>query len=115
MDLAKYVGIEYSEMNCWELTRLFYKDVFDIELKNIISDPKDRKATENLIYSTKGEFKKIESPEFGDIILIKIRGIESHIAVYLGEGLMLHTSETTGSVIDRIDRWGKTITGYFRP
>jgi cell wall-associated NlpC family hydrolase len=102
-------------MNCWELTRQFYKQCFDIELKHFSSDPRDRKATESLIYTNRGEFTKVELPSFGDIILIKILGIESHIAIYIGNGLMLHTSEKTGSVIDRTDRWVKTITGYYRP
>lgn len=114
-DLAKYIGIEYSDMNCWDLTRLFYRDCFGLDLKHISSDPKDRKATESLIFTNKGEFQKVETPSFGDIILIKIKGIESHIAIYIGNGQMLHTSESTGSVIDQTDRWSKTITGYFRP
>lgn len=109
------VGVPYSKMNCWDLTREFYRVSMGAELKHVSAGgPNDRVENSNLIYSSKGEFEKVDCPEYGDIILIKIRGIESHIAVYLGKGLMLHTCESTGSVVDRTDRWDKTITGYYR-
>lgn len=61
-----------------------------------------------------GEFDKVEDPKFGDLILIKIKGIESHIAVYVGEGKMLHTSRATGSIVERIERWNPRIVGFYR-
>ncbi len=102
-------------MNCWDIARQFYKQVFNLDLKHISTDPKDRYASQSLIFTNMGDFKRVEQPDFGDIILIKVKGIESHIAIYLGQGLMLHSSEKTGSVIDRTNIWDKTIVGYFRP
>jgi cell wall-associated NlpC family hydrolase len=63
-----------------------------------------------------GDFKKIDEKEiqFGDIILIKIFGVDSHIGVYLGEDRMLHTTLHSGCVIERVLRWKHLISGYYR-
>lgn len=114
-DYSNLVGIPYSEMNCWELAQAFYSQVLGVQLKHYYLDaPRDRLETQSLIYSSKGDFRKVHMAMFSDIILLKIRGIESHIAIYLGGGLMLHTDKHRGSYIDRVERWSKTITGYYR-
>jgi cell wall-associated NlpC family hydrolase len=65
----------------------------------------------NLIYSNIGEFYPQSKPEFGSLLLIKIRAVESHIGIYVGNNRFLHTTKTTGSVIDRTERFKETITG----
>ena len=102
-------------MNCWDLTRAFYSQVFDLELKHYyLDEPKDRSETQDLIYTNKGDVVKVQTPKFGDLVILRILGLESHIAVYLGEGRILHTSKRQGSVIDRLAKWDKVIVGYFR-
>jgi cell wall-associated NlpC family hydrolase len=117
-DYSKLVGRPYDRVNCWDLVREFYMQQFEIELSHYYegSDLSKRENISSLIHSNKGSFEPVESKdiEFGDLILIKVRGIESHIAVYVGNGMMLHSSKTTGSVLDRIARWENTITGYYR-
>lgn len=115
-DISHLIGTPYEEKNCWDIAREFYSIEFGLELKHFVSDPEDRKATENLIYTNKSEFEKVtDTPRYGDIVLLRIRGIESHIGIYLGDGSFLHTLKQTGSVVDRIERWDKNITGYYRP
>lgn len=112
---SNLIGIEYSKMNCWDIAVAFYRNVLGIEIGTIYSGPTPPKeVTRNLIYSNSGDFEKVESPEFGDIIILKMFGIESHIAVYLGDNKMLHTSKNTGSVIDLVSRWQKVIVGFYR-
>jgi len=55
----------------------------------------------------------VTKPDVHALMVIRIKNIESHVGVYLGEGLFLHTTKTTGSVIDRISRWSKMIEGYY--
>lgn len=115
MNIAKYVGIPYEKKNCWDLTVAFYHEVLNIDLFHIYSgETPSRPETKNLIYSNIGEFEEVSSPEFGDVIIMKILGVESHISVYIGEGRMLHTSKRIGSVIEPIARWKKHIVGFFR-
>ena len=114
-DYSRLVGVPYLRMNCWELSREFYRIVFGISLKHYYIDrPKERKEYQDMIYTNIGDFTKVSDPEFGDLVLLKIKGLESHIAVYVGEGKILHTSKNTGSVIEPISRWGNLIGGYYR-
>lgn len=109
------IGVPYENMNCWDIAVSFYSNFFEINLGNIYSGPvPSRPDTEKLISSNKGDFIRVRSPVFGDIVLLKIFGVESHIAICLGEGKMLHTSKSHGSVVERIDRFQKVISGYYR-
>lgn len=59
-------------------------------------------------------FIKTNSPQFGDIILIKLWNIPSHVGIYIDSNHMLHTNDKNGSHIDKISRWEKMIEGYYR-
>lgn len=114
-DYSNLVGIPYSEMNCWDISQQFYSQVLGIQLKNYYDEcPKDREESQNIIYTNKGDFKKVQVPKFGDIILLRVKGLESHIAVYVGSDKMLHTTRNTGSVIEGIGKWKTLVTGYYR-
>lgn len=116
-DVSLLVGIPYEEMNCWDIAREFYKRVFGIELKHYCQDKDpERKEVKNLIYTNVGDFEMVLKGQIkmGDLILIKLYGIECHIAVYLDDGLMLHTQKKTGSIVDRIERYENLIVGFYR-
>ena len=115
-DFSKLVGKPYEMANCWDLVREFYMSVFHIELSKYYNDlTPNPTETKNLISTNVGQFTKVEGPpEFGDIVLFKVRGIESHIGVYIGDGKFLHSSVKTGSVIDLVDRWKNVLVGYYR-
>lgn len=117
-EFSNLIGLEYEDYNCWDLARLFYIQVFAIDLKHYYQNKKkaeeDRKLTESLIYTNKGDFVRVEEPEFGDLITMKIRGLESHIGIYIGNGLMLHTDRIRGSHVDRLSRFDKMICGFYR-
>jgi cell wall-associated NlpC family hydrolase len=114
-EFSKLIGIPYNKMDCWQVAKEFYKLVFEIELKHYYQEtPTNRDLKSNLIYSNKGDFIEVESPQFGDLITIKLYGVECHIAVFLGSGKMLHTSGNTGCIIDSLKKWEKLITGYYR-
>jgi cell wall-associated NlpC family hydrolase len=110
------VGIPYEKADCWRLTQKYYREILGIELKHYFEGPTpEREAAGNLIYTNKGDFKKVEGGiEVGDILLMRIWGVECHVAVYVGEGKILHTMEGTGSNIDRFERWAKMVTGIYR-
>lgn len=114
-EFSEFIGISYSKMNCWDLAVFFYSKVLNLDLTWAYDGYfPGRDATRDLIYTNIGKFERVEDPEMGDLILIKIFGIESHIAIYLGEGKMLHTTKNTGSVIERVSRWKVRITGFYR-
>lgn len=114
-DFRHLIGIPYKEKDCWGVVTQFYKDVFSIELKSYYTDiPETKDIAKNIIYSSKGDFQLVENRKFGDIFLIKLLGVECHIAVYIGDGMVLHTTEHSGCVIERVSRWEKRIVGTYR-
>jgi cell wall-associated NlpC family hydrolase len=112
---SKLIGTPYEKRDCWGIVVDFYREVLGIELKSYYTDiPKSRDSAKALVYSSMGDFEEVKTPEFGDIILIKLYDIESHIAVYLGEEKMLHTTLHSGCVIERVSRWKHLIVGFYR-
>lgn len=114
-DYSEFIGIPYSQQDCWGLVKLFYKKIFDIELKAYYEQrPNDRSITMNMIYSHSGEFAEVKEPKLGDIIVFKMFGIPCHIGIYINQLEFLHTNETHDSVMDRLPRWNKQIVAIYR-
>lgn len=114
-DYSNLIGTPYSEKDCWGIVCDFYRLVFNIELKQYYEIvPESRDIAKSIVYDSMKDFKQVEERKFGDLLLIKLFGVESHIAVYLGEGRMLHTSKHSGCLIERTSRWEKLIVGVYR-
>lgn len=113
---SDFVGIPYEVMNCWDIAVKFYSDILGVSLRDRYSGkaPEDYSVVENLIYTNKGDFEKVDTPEFGDIVLIQMHGYECHIGIFLGDNQLLHTMIPTGSIVDRLSKWGTRILGYYR-
>lgn len=115
MRISDLIGTPYEEKDCWGIVVEYFKIEFGIVLSNYYEGiPDDSSKARNLIYSSMGDFEKTELLEKGTIILIAFKGIESHIAVYIGEGKILHSYKATGCVIEPISKWEKLVTGYYR-
>ena len=113
--VKELIGTPYEVLDCWGVVVEFYKRSMGTELKRYYDEiPTDREVTRNLIYTHRGEFEEVLDRKYGDLITIKLFGIESHVAVYLGEGLILHTSKHSGCIIERISKWEKLIVGFYR-
>lgn len=114
--MNKYVGKPYETYNCLDLVKEFYKDNFNIEVKNYYEgDTPDRRQVESLIISNRGDFVKVEDrPRFGDLVVIRLYGIECHIGVCVDRYHFLHSIKTIGSTLDKLEKYSKMIAGYYR-
>lgn len=114
--LRKYIGRRYEDYNCFDLVKEFYKDHYDLELKNYFEGGPvpSRQDVESLVITNKGDFVKVGKPEFGDIVIIKLYGLECHMGVYIEGGKFLHSARNIGSLLDRSERYHKMIAGYYR-
>jgi len=113
-EFSRLIGIPYSEMNCWDVAKEFYKDIFNTELKHYFDGPvPDREIIQDLIFTNKSDFVETKTPQFGDIVLIRVKGLESHIGIFINESQLLHTTKKTGCVIDRMAKWSKLISGFY--
>lgn len=114
-DYSNLIGIPYEVLDCWGIVREFYSLVYGASLQSYYTEiPKDREIAKSLILSSMKDFECVLDRKFGDVVLIKLYGVESHIAVYLGEEKILHTNFNTGCVIENIGRWEKLIVGFYR-
>lgn len=115
LDYSKLIGTPYNIQDCWGIAREFYRIVFNIDLKRYYDEiPQNRDIAKGLVYTNKGDFKEVSSPQFGDLILIKLFGIESHIAIYIDENTILHTQHRVGCNLDKLSKWKRLIVGYYR-
>ena len=116
MDLTKYIGRAYETYNCLDLVKEFYRDFFDLELKNYFEGSvPDRREVFNLIVTNKGDFEEVkDKPRFGDIVVIKLYGIECHLGIVIHGKKFLHSAKHLGSNIDRLSRYENIIAGFYR-
>lgn len=116
IELRKYIGRSYETYNCFELVKEFYKDQFGLDLKHFWEGGAvpGRKEVESLIVTNKGEFVPVKDPKFGDIVVIRLYGIECHMGVVIEGGKFLHSARGIGSLLDRLERYSKMIAGYYR-
>lgn len=115
-DLSKYIGKEYEKYDCFALVRDFYFDEYGLELRNYFdgNTRPDKDATAYLITTNKGDFEKIESPEYGAIVVINLMGYSCHIGICLGEDKLMHSIKRTGSCIESISKYSRMIEGYYK-
>lgn len=112
---SRLLGTPYETLDCWGIVVEFYRIVFKIELKPYYEEvPETRDIAKRIVYDSMKDFQEVSDRKFGDILLIKLFGVESHIAVFIGNGMMLHTSKHSGCLIERTARWEKLIVGTYR-
>lgn len=115
--LLKYVGKPYEKYNCFDLVKEFYMDAFGLDIKQYFEGGPvpDRREVETLIVSSKGDFVKVEGkPQFGDIVVLKLYGLECHIGVCINASQFLHSAKKIGSTLDRLERYGNMVAGFYR-
>jgi cell wall-associated NlpC family hydrolase len=57
--------------------------------------------------------EKLDKPEKNCIIELTIRGMPSHIGIYLGNGEFIHATKY-GVAVEPLRRWEKRVKGYYR-
>lgn len=111
----KIVGLPYGAFDCWDVARIFYLNVFGESLESYsYQDPNNEELVSTLIDSVKHKYFQVQEPRFGDLMLLRIHGLGAHVGVYLDHKSFLHTTEKTGSIIDKTHNWKNKILGYYR-
>lgn len=55
---------------------------------------------------------KINKPELNCIVELEVLGVPKHIAVYIGEGYIIHTTKVV--VIEQLNHYNKKIKGFWK-
>ncbi|WP_147615874.1 NlpC/P60 family protein [Treponema pectinovorum] len=123
----KYVGIpfcssgrDFTGVDCYGLVRLILNNEYGYDLPLLTgnySDALDKKQTQKLFDLNVPVFcaEKISTPEEQSVALIKSRGLATHVALYAGDGFIIHAVNRLGSVCERISNSGLsgTIEGWY--
>lgn len=84
-----------------------------IELKDAFySDLNSRERTHEELHKT-NRVTKIDEPKRNCIIEIAVHGEPLHVGVYIGDGLMIHTTSEKNVVIEPVRRYRNRIKGYY--
>lgn len=101
-------GRNYEGLDCWGLVRLIYKEMFNIDLPSFADkyiDLKDKALLEKLYakHSKNGEgwTRVLKGQEmFGDVFLVPLVGINTHVCVCVEPGLMIHITEDINVTVE---------------
>lgn len=58
--------------------------------------------------------ERIDKPENCCVIELSVKGEPIHVGVYIGNGMMIHTTYETGVLIEPLVRYKRKILGYYR-
>lgn len=88
--------------------------VFSKELDLLYDERPTEEATISIIEKQKDKFIQTIKPQFGDVIVFNVKGMPTHVGVYITKDLFLHTRKETGCVLERFAKWNKRVVGYYR-
>ena len=126
--VKKYVGMEFKSggrtsdgCDCYGLVRLILANEYSVLLPSFTRgyfDANDQNQTGGLFkkYMPLILAEKIEVPEEKALAVIRTRGLCTHVAIYAGDGYMMHIMANTAAVCDRIDNpmLAGRIEGWYR-
>jgi cell wall-associated NlpC family hydrolase len=124
----EYIGIPFvsggrdrNGADCYGLARLIRTEQFGDTLPLLSGDYSDADnfaETEALMRSQRPLLagRRAETPEAGDVCVLKFHGLPTHLGVCAGGGFLLHTLKGTGSVLQRISdpHLAGRIEGWYR-
>lgn len=126
--VGHYIGLPFKEhgrdrtgVDCWGLVRLVMAEQFGIVLPSY-STYYDSTTREDqlapLIDEERRHWISIEhgEEEFGDVVVLRMRGQPIHVGLVIEKGRMLHVEVGIGSVLDSYAsaRWVLRVTGFYR-
>lgn len=123
-----YISVPFEEhgrnrqgCDCWGLARLIYKEQLNIDLPELLNykNTKDSRNIAELYEIEHQEWQEIplgQEKSF-DILVFKMLGLPTHIAVVVDKGLMIHCEKGCGTHISEYNRevqWKTRLAGVYR-
>ena len=102
IDLSKYIGKNYEEYDCYSLFRAIQKELgYDLPEFKRCSNPYAVAVDAELEKLTR--YVRLDKPEMYCAVLMYNHGIPSHIACYVGDGRIIHSTSERGVCIDDLN------------
>ena len=120
MNISDYVGVPYGfrdepGSDCFQIVRDVAKNIFGYEIPDYAFSGTWQDADKGF-NEHKPDFDKVETPEPGDIVLLKIGGKPIHCGIVINKWQMLHTLRGSNSCLENFNslKWGCRIEGFYR-
>lgn len=110
----KYIGTPYTEYDCYEIIQLFYAQELNCDLPELYSNRPTTQETEDFYLIQKNEFKEVETPAFGDIIVFRVFGLACHVGMYVNDEVFFHSRQNVNCNLEKLSVWKKRVVGYYR-
>ncbi len=112
-------GRGWDGWDCWGLVFIAYRHLFAIDIASLSADYDDKASfaeLSELVDTQKRFWIETDRPEYGDVSLFKVSRFESHVALVLPRGRMIHCTRSAGTVCERSDalHWAKRHAAYYR-
>lgn len=126
MLLGEFLRIPFSHQgrgmdgaDCYGIIMLWYEKALGIKLldpmKEYPEGPKWRSRS-FFIENYHLQWEKVKTHRKYDVLLFKsLDGrVVNHAGIYLGKNKFMHTTQSTGCVIQSLDKWIHRIEGFYR-
>jgi cell wall-associated NlpC family hydrolase len=107
MNTLKYIGLAWSDMNCWALVKRIYKDELDVDLPD--------EAIQDVERSRWVEVERGREHALDLLLFNTVSG--PHVGLVLGSGRMIHSDEVNGVVTERYKNaviWKNRLRSIYR-
>lgn len=103
IDVKKYIGRDYSDIDCYSLFLAIEKDLGH-DLPDLRKSGKSKKEREKEIAEGKKNphFEKIDKPVIGCAVIMYHNDIPQHIGVYIGQNKVIHSTVDKGVIIEEL-------------
>lgn len=112
-------------VDCWGFVRLVLQERYGIEVPSYLAEYRSTKQgrtigqavqREVIHWTEQSEWRRIDTPQEGDVVLLLHGGLPNHIGVMVNEELFLHVEHGINSTWEWIhDRlWRQRLEGFYR-
>jgi cell wall-associated NlpC family hydrolase len=124
--MNSYIGIPYTNrgrdregVDCWGLVQLWYQEQLNITVDDYLyayTAANDFESVSDAIKKHKKEWKAVDEPQFGDVLVFKIAGYPMHVGIKMHGDDFLHAFQGTQSCLERLSgiAWNRRLHEVYR-
>lgn len=122
-----YVGVPYTDLgrdrsgwDCWGLAVVAYREQAGIALPTLDGDYRsaheDPDGVRACFEDEAKAWQQVETPQPGDVIWLRIAGLERHVGLWVQGNRMLHAFPGRETCVEmlRSPSWSRRVVSYWR-